>query len=136
MPSRFQVSSVEPLREGDVIAAAQCITLDAEAFPYASAPFTLHSESSYVWVARDAGDARVIGFIATRARLVALHIDGLTVDSAYRRRGVGRALLREVIETSRARDIRMIALHVSVANRAAIALYNAEGFVVKGRLHG
>jgi ribosomal protein S18 acetylase RimI-like enzyme len=134
MPSIARVCSVEPLGDDDVVAAARCIALDADAFPYASAPFGLRASTTYVWVARERGNPGVIGFIATRARPGVMHVDGLAVDATCRRRGVGRALLREVIEISPSRGLHRISLHVAVANRAAIALYTGEGFVVRGRL--
>jgi ribosomal protein S18 acetylase RimI-like enzyme len=134
MPSAHHVCSVEPLGEDDIVAAAQCIAIDADTFPYASARFGLRSASTCVWVAREPGRRVVIGFAATRARTGVMHIDGLAVDAIHRRRGIGRALLREVIETALSRRIHRVALHVSVANRAAIALYTSEGFVVRGRL--
>jgi ribosomal protein S18 acetylase RimI-like enzyme len=64
-----------------------------------------------------------------------MHVDGLAVDATRRRLGVARTLLRELIEVSRARGMHLLTLRVSVANRAAIALYVSEGFVVDGRLH-
>jgi ribosomal-protein-alanine N-acetyltransferase len=133
--SSSHVCSVQPLDGEDIVAAAQCIAIDADAFPYASAPFALHSASTYVWVAREPGYPRVIGFVATRARLGVMHVDGLAVDATRRRMGVARTLLRELIEVSRARGMHLLTLRVSVANRAAIALYVSEGFVVDGRLH-
>jgi ribosomal-protein-alanine N-acetyltransferase len=136
MSSASRVYSIEPLRNEDLVAAAQCIAIDADAFPYASASFALHSTSAFVWIAREPGNPQVVGFVATRARLRIVHLDGLAVDSTRRRRGIGRALLEELVEDSRARGMRAIALHVSVANRAAIALYADEGFVVEGRRPG
>ena len=134
MPSAPHVCSVEPLGRGDVVAAAQCIAIDADTFPYASARFGLRSATTYVWVAREPGRPFVIGFVATRARMGVIHIDGLAIDATHRRRGVGRALLREVIQAALSRGMYRVTLHVSVANRVAIALYMSEGFVVRGRL--
>src|SRR5215472_2003325 len=123
MSSGSHVCSVQPLDDEDIVAAAQCIAIDADAFPYASAPFALHSASAYVWVAREPGYPRVIGFVATRGRLGVMHVDGLAVDATRRRLGVARRLLREVIDVSRARGMHLLTLRVSVANRAAIDLY-------------
>jgi ribosomal protein S18 acetylase RimI-like enzyme len=136
MPFGSHVRSVEPLRDEDVVAAAQCIAIDAESFPYASAPFAFRAAETYVWVAREPGHLRVVGFVATHTRRGVMHIDGLAVDATHRRRGIGRALLREVVDVSRARAMHAVALHVSVANRTAVTLYVSEGFVVRGRLRG
>jgi ribosomal protein S18 acetylase RimI-like enzyme len=132
--------SVEPLSTGDVVAVAQCIALDADAFPYASASFGLRDSSARAWVARDvrsnAGSCPVVGFIAGHVRQGTLHVEGLAVDPSVRRQGVGRTLVREAAEGARAEGMRAVSLHVSVTNREAIALYRAEGFSVRARLRG
>jgi ribosomal protein S18 acetylase RimI-like enzyme len=136
MPLGSHTVTVERLSWADLVAVAQCIAIDADAFPYASAQFALPSASACVWIAREARDARVLGFGAARPRSGALHIDGLAVDPASRRRSIGRTLLREVVTHAHAKGMRSVALRVSVANRAAIALYTAEGFLVERRLCG
>lgn len=119
---------------------AQCMAIDAEAFPYASAQFGLKAESARQWVAREEADegrvGRVVGFLAGRVRRGAMHVEGLAVEAGARRRGLGRALVRASVEYARAMRLRAVGLHVSVTNHAAIALYEAEGFDVAGKLPG
>jgi RimJ/RimL family protein N-acetyltransferase len=57
---------------------------------------------------------------------------GLMVDSAHRRRGIGRALLTAAVEWARGAGIRKLELHVFPWNEAAIALYEDFGFVREG----
>jgi RimJ/RimL family protein N-acetyltransferase len=57
---------------------------------------------------------------------------GLMVDAAYRRRGIGRALLEAGVEWAREAGIRKLELHVFPWNEAAIALYENFGFVREG----
>jgi RimJ/RimL family protein N-acetyltransferase len=57
---------------------------------------------------------------------------GLMVDAAYRRRGIGRALLATAVEWARATGIRKLELHVFPWNEAALALYEQFGFVREG----
>jgi L-phenylalanine/L-methionine N-acetyltransferase len=57
---------------------------------------------------------------------------GLMVDAAYRRRGIGRALLAAAVEWAREVEIRKLELHVFPWNEAAIALYEDFGFVREG----
>ena len=130
--------TVEILDRADLVAMAQCMAIDAEAFPYASAQFGLKADSARQWVAREGGEgrSRVVGFLAGRVRRRAMHVEGLAVEAGARRRGVGRALVRASVEYARATRLRAIGLHVSVANHAAIALYEAEGFDVAGKLRG
>jgi ribosomal-protein-alanine N-acetyltransferase len=135
--------TVEVLDPGDLVAMAQCMAIDAEAFPYPSAQFGLKAESARQWVAREGGNegmsegrSRVVGFLAGRVRRGAMHVEGLAVEAGARRRGVGRALVRASVEYARATHLGAVGLHVSVANHAAIALYEAEGFDVAGKLRG
>ena len=134
--SDSRILTVEPMGRG-LVTMAQCIVLDVGAFPFPSIPFDIghRNASARVWVARDRSDAsgRVIGFLALLARRE-IEIVGLTVDAAERRRGVGRALLREAVAASCA--ALPIVLHVSASNSPAIGLYRSEGFAVRRRLVG
>jgi ribosomal protein S18 acetylase RimI-like enzyme len=118
----------------DVVAIAQCIAIDADVFPYPSADFTARSWRDRTWIAREPDRGRVVGFLAARAHRGVLHVQGLAVDGAERRRGIGRALLRACLQSDLASAAEAVALSVSVLNRGAIALYQDEGFVVARRL--
>jgi ribosomal protein S18 acetylase RimI-like enzyme len=63
-------------------------------------------------------------------------IQGLAVDTEVRGKGVGRLLLRAVMEEARRQGARRITLRVLGHTTAARALYEAEGFVVEGVLPG
>ncbi len=91
-----------------------------------------------MWAARpesESGKAdkngRVEGFLAGRIVGERIEIDGVAVDRACQRRGVGRELVRVAMASARARGLHLAVLHVSVKNRAAIALYEAEHFTVR-----
>jgi ribosomal protein S18 acetylase RimI-like enzyme len=122
------------LDPGDVVAVAQCIVIDAEAFPYPSGPFGSSHPSLLAWVARESADGRVLGFAAGQARGGVVYLQGLAVDRSHHRRGVGRGLVREVLRSARLAGVHTVSLHVSVANRAAIGLYGSEGFRAVRRL--
>jgi ribosomal-protein-alanine N-acetyltransferase len=128
---------VEPLAPGDVVAFAQCVALDVTVFPSPSIPtFDALRGMPPMWIARlRRGDA-VCGFVVARRRGRLLEILGVAVAPARRRRGVGRALLRAVIAAARSRRISEVTLQVSTDNRAAVALYLAEGFERVRRLPG
>ena len=63
-------------------------------------------------------------------------LKALTVDAAYRRRGIARALLDAAIERARAEGARKLTLRVLGHNTPARALYAASGFVEEGNLRG
>jgi ribosomal protein S18 acetylase RimI-like enzyme len=124
---RAHTLTIEPLGR-DAIGLTQCMAIDADAFPFASVHFGQRTSSLRVLVARDEREARVVGFLAGRIRRGLFGIHGLAVDRAARRRGVGRALVREAVVLARGEHLRAVVLQVGVANGPAIALYRAEGF--------
>jgi tRNA threonylcarbamoyladenosine biosynthesis protein TsaB len=127
--------TVEPLGR-DAVAMTQCMAIDADAFPYASVQFGVRAASLRVLVARDEGESRVVGFLAGHSRRGILYVHGLAVDRAMRRRGVGRALLRESAARARAEGLRALVLQVGVGNRSAVALYESEGFRIFRQIRG
>lgn len=122
--------TIEPLDGGDLVALAQCMALDATAFPHPSVPL-VSGGVPRTWIARS--DRGVVGFVATSANGKTLDIIGLVVDPEQRRSGVGRVLVRAMIAIARERRFRALTLNVSTANDAAIALYESEGFVAVER---
>jgi ribosomal protein S18 acetylase RimI-like enzyme len=70
---------------------------------------------------------------ASNAHVQMVH--GITVDGAFRRRGVGRALVDAAVAEARARGARRLTLRVLSHNEAALALYESAGFVVEGVQH-
>ena len=74
--------------------------------------------------------------LARKTKLAAsdhvLAVKGIAVDPAYRRRGVGRALVDAAAREARTRGARRLTLHVLAHNEAAVALYESAGFVVEG----
>jgi ribosomal protein S18 acetylase RimI-like enzyme len=120
--------TVERFEPGDLVGMAQCMAIDADAFPYTSAHFGLKAANARVWVAREDGATRVLGFLAARVRRAGMHVEGVAVEPGARRCGLGRALVRASVEHAREARLRAVGLHVSVSNHPAIALYEAEGF--------
>ncbi|MEO7556477.1 MAG: GNAT family N-acetyltransferase, partial [Acidimicrobiales bacterium] len=58
-----------------------------------------------------------------------LLVEGLQVDPAQRRRGLGTGVLAELLDWGGSRGARTALLHVEVTNPGAIALYERHGFV-------
>jgi RimJ/RimL family protein N-acetyltransferase len=57
---------------------------------------------------------------------------GLMVAAAYRRRGIGRALLEQAVAWAKRAGVRKLELHVFPWNEPAVALYESFGFVREG----
>jgi ribosomal-protein-alanine N-acetyltransferase len=64
------------------------------------------------------------------------HIVSIAVLPAYRRKGVGEALVRRAMEGMRFYNVKQCFLEVRVTNTPAINLYKKLGFQVTRTIHG
>ncbi len=81
---------------------------------------------SLMWVAGD-GDGKVVGFChCWRDRFV----KDLVVDDAFRRRGLGGALLTRALATFQSRNADYVDLKTDLDNRTAQSLYKRLGFII------
>jgi ribosomal-protein-alanine N-acetyltransferase len=74
-------------------------------------------------------DGEAVGFALVWVIADEMHLVNFAVEPARRRRGIGRALLTEVLDRARQRDISMVTLEVRETNEAARVLYRDFGFV-------
>jgi ribosomal protein S18 acetylase RimI-like enzyme len=65
-----------------------------------------------------------------------LSVNGISVDPAFRRRGVGRALVEAAVAEARVRGARRLTLRVLGPNEGARRLYESCGFAVEGVQRG
>jgi ribosomal-protein-alanine acetyltransferase len=84
-----------------------------------------------VWVAEE--DGRAVGAIAARVVAGEAELLNLAVAAKSRRNGIGRALVREVLEYTVASRARRVFLEVRSSNRGAQAFYLRLGFSQDGR---
>jgi ribosomal protein S18 acetylase RimI-like enzyme len=120
---------VRPLEPHDLIGMAQTMAIDAEAFPHPSIVIGLPARRPTL-VAWAGSPKRVVGFLASARSYAGAYVQGVAVASGARRRGVARALIRACIAEATAQGQCSLSLHVGIVNRAAVALYDAEGFEV------
>lgn len=73
---------------------------------------------------------RVAGFIASRLAADELHINNIAVRHAYRRFGIGGALLWTALKQAARLGARRAILEVRISNQAAQKLYRKYGFKV------
>lgn len=81
----------------------------------------------------EAGEGELVGYLVGWVVADEAEILNLGVAPEWRRRGVGRALVREALERYRALGARQIFLDVRESNEAALRLYQAQGFSRIGR---
>ena len=127
---------------------AQAADLDAVVEIEAAWPTSPHwSRRQFEAELAERGAKRSIFLVAESDLVVAGHavawlveeeaqILTLAVHRALARAGVGRLLLRALLDAARAAGCRKATLEVSEANVAARSLYEASGFAVVGRRPG
>ncbi|HEV2916083.1 MAG TPA: ribosomal protein S18-alanine N-acetyltransferase [Pyrinomonadaceae bacterium] len=82
------------------------------------------------------GGPLIVGFIAARFTAGEVHINNVAVRHAFRRRGIGAALLERALAEGARRGARTALLEVRAGNTAAQALYARLGFRITGRRKG
>lgn len=63
-----------------------------------------------------------------------LGVHGVRVDRAHRRRGLAKAVMRELVAWGAERGARTVWLHVETSNAPALALYDSLGFAEHHRM--
>jgi len=86
------------------------------------------------WVMHE--DGRVLGYLCLWEITDELHITNIAVHPTCRRQGIGRTLLRGVLDDARQRKLRLVVLEVRPSNTEARTLYETFGFRVIGRRQG
>ena len=99
---------------------------DHETWPAKAVERSLAAPGSFALLARAAG--RAAGLILARVAADECEILWLVVTGPWRRRGLGRRLLRAALRSAAGRGAGTAYLEVSEGNAAAIALYESEGF--------
>ena len=85
-----------------------------------------------LWVVAIDGD-RLVGYVGSQSVMGWADMMNLAVDPAYRRMGVGRKLVNELIAKLQENDVTCLTLEVRASNAGAIALYVQLGFIPVGR---
>lgn len=79
---------------------------------------------------------KVVGSVFGFDDVLTLHISKLAVDESYRRRGIGVAMMKELMRRSKkGQKFDFIFLHVAKKNKGAVALYRSLGFEDRNSVH-
>ena len=119
--------TLEPMDPYDLAAV---LRLERVSFPSAWTPESylreLRNENAYYVVAR--GEGEVIGYAGMWVIAEEAHISTLAVRPDFRRRGLGKTMLRHLMQIARARQATHMTLEVREQNEIALALYRKLGF--------
>lgn len=88
-------------------------------------------DAQHVFLAAEE-DGRVLGYAGMMTVLDEGYISNVAVAPEARRRGIGRALVTELLRRSEALSLSFVTLEVREHNEPAIALYAGLGFVPAG----
>ena len=90
----------------------------------------LNQPYSFTLLARlpDTPTKEIAGYIIYWFVLDELHILNIAVDPRYRRQGIARGLINEVLRLARMREIKTAWLEVRPSNYKALSLYRSMGF--------
>ncbi len=128
---------IRPLRSDK---AEDCARLHAAGFAHpwsAEEVARLVADPATLAVAAlDAANGRLRGFALARVAADEAEILTVAVDAAWRRKGVGRALLADALRRAANAGARAMFLEVDEGNAAALALYHRLGFIKVGERPG
>ena len=123
--------SIRHLEERDAEALAR---IEARSFsmPWSAGDFLrMTKETDALYLVAESG-GRVAGSAGMRMVCGEGYIDNVVVDESFRRQGIGRMLMEELLREGAALGCDAFTLEVRVSNEAAIALYEGAGFVSAG----
>ena len=99
---------------------------DFEAWSHESLADELTNPYAFYWVCRH--ENRIVGYGGLHNNLGEGYITNIAVSDSFRRMGVGRCLLQEMLAFARESHLAFISLEVRESNAPAIALYQSFGF--------
>ncbi|HEX5040024.1 MAG TPA: ribosomal protein S18-alanine N-acetyltransferase [Candidatus Limnocylindria bacterium] len=124
---------VEAMRLDDVAAVHEIERLSfATPWPAYAFEQELRGNRLARYVVARAGE-RVVGFAGVWLMVDEAHITTFGVHPEWRRQGIGRQLLLNLLDLGGALRARRMTLEVRVSNESAQALYRSFGFEVVGR---
>ena len=123
------------IRPFDARDSSDIIKIDSESFKTMNPTYDLFIYMTYgseILVA-DIGNA-VVGYVVVSYKEEEAKIMSVAVKKEFRRKGIGKMLLKEVIKRAKIRGVKRMTLEVRVSNKAAQELYKKLGFEVAGIL--
>jgi len=110
------------------------LAIEQRSFPTPWSRMSFEKEMETTWARltvaeeRHLGGARLVGYTCTWRVVDEVHLLNAAVHPACRGRGLGRALVRRVLEEAAAEGVRTALLEVRAGNHVARRLYAELGF--------
>ncbi len=117
---------MRPMTISDVDAVLD-LELEVQAYPWSRGNFIDAVSNGYVCRV-DEHDGKICGYVIMMPVADEAELLNIGVASWQQRKGLGRAMLLEMLNEARERNIRRVFLEVRNSNVAALALYRSLGF--------
>jgi tRNA threonylcarbamoyl adenosine modification protein YeaZ len=118
-----------PMNAMDLVSVYAIEKLAYKEDPWSMAQFKEELAGKNRWYLVAEFEGQAIGYVGALTNGDAVDILTLTVSPDHRRKGIGRELLRRLIDWSRNKKVAAIMLEMRVGNTEAYPLYLANGFV-------
>ena len=123
--------SLRALRESD-LNAVMAIELRGYPFPWTRGIFIDCLRAGYPGLAMER-DGLLVGYGVLSIAADEAHVLNICIDPLAQSRGLGRQLLRALVQLAADRGAQRVFLEVRPSNTPALALYHSEGFTEIGR---
>ncbi len=123
---------IVPMQEAHI---AQIAALEKQCFSDPWSEVSVRSELSNPlsdWLVAEE-DGKLIGYVGSQSVAPEADVMNLAVAPEWRKKGIGRALMKALIEQLHSRGITALFLEVRISNLPAQNLYRGLGFVEVGR---
>lgn len=133
MDNRLEEMTICPMSETDLDGV---LTIENVSFPrpWTRTHFLAEIEAVHSFPLVALGpDSQIIGYVCPMLVLDEGHILDVAVDSHFRGKGIGKALVERVLMDCRERGAAFVSLEVRASNTPAIHLYQQLGFKETGR---
>ena len=118
------------------IDAVLALELLAYPYPWTRGNFIDSLAAGYTTELRLDTRGGLLGYCVALPGFEEMHLLNLSVAPAAQRQGHGQALLQRLLATARSRGDQALWLEVRPSNRAALGLYQRQGFAEVGRRSG
>ena len=123
---------IRKMNAGDVAAIAELENI-CFSDPWSEASIASELENPLsCWLVAEV-DGEVAGYVGSQSVLDAADMMNIAVAPAYRRQGIGEALVNALVDHLQNNNVIALLLEVRVSNSQAIALYKKLGFEQVGR---
>jgi ribosomal-protein-alanine N-acetyltransferase len=126
---------VRPYQAGDSEAVSEICRQSPQAAQWPEESYEQAQAAGQIVLVAEINN-QIRGFLVARIAGDEAEILNAAVDAAYRRKGMGSALLSAVISVAQAHNAKNLYLEVRASNRAAIAFYVSHGFAKTGQRRG